>query len=582
MATPLSNKSTPTTTTPNVRTPLDWLPTWIVEYRREDFSGDLIAGIIVAVMLIPQGMAYALLAGLPPEVGLYASILPLIIYGVFGSSRTLSVAPVAMVSILVASGLSRVTQDPSQYLAYALLLAFMVGVIQLAMGLLKVGFLVNFLSHPVLAGFTNAAALVIGFSQLKYILGFSVPRFEHPYETPVYIAQHLNQTNITVLGIGVFSIAVLWIFKHYVEHWITGIPKILQMPIVRSAPLIVVVFGIVITWQENLDVDIVGSIPAGLPQLTMPTLDGDVMMTLLPIAFTISLVGFMESFSIAKVMASKKRQKIDANRELVALGGANLGAAFSGGYPVMGGLSRSAVNFSAGANTGLASIITAILLAFTLLFLTSLFFYLPKAVLAAIILVAITNLIETKTLRHTWHYSKADSASWIITFGAVLLVGIETGILVGVVSSLLLYLWRTSRPHIAVVGRVDATEHFRNIHNYEVQTCSHVLTIRVDESLYFANAQYLESYLLGAVADAPKVKHLVLVCSAVNEIDTSALDVLKNLILELKDSGVEFYLAEVKKPVYKRLHAIGFIADLGQDRIFLSTHLAMECLGCDC
>jgi SulP family sulfate permease len=301
---------------------------------------------------------------------------------------------------------------------------------------------------------------------------------------------------------------------------------------------------------------------------------------LLPTALAISFVGYMESVSVAKSLASKRRQKIDANQELVALGAANLGAAFTGGYPVTGGFSRSVVNFSAGANTGLASIITAALIALTVIFLTPLFYYLPRAVLAAIIVVAVFGLIDLATLRHVWRYSKADGLSLVLTFLAVLALGVEIGILVGVAVSLLLYLWRTSKPHMAVVGRVGESEHFRNVLRHQVQTCPHVVAVRVDESLYFANTKYLEDSLLSMVADRPEVRHLLLICSAVNFVDASALETLEGLVHELSDAGVELWLSEVKGPVMDRLQAIGFVDELGANHVFLSTHDAMRALAC--
>jgi SulP family sulfate permease len=562
---------------------LQWLPA----YRRQDLAGDLMAGLIVAIMLVPQGMAYALLAGLPPQVGLYASILPLIIYGLLGSSRTLAVGPVAIVSLLVASGISPLADPGSiQYIQLALTLAFLAGIIQAAMGLLGLGFLVNFLSHPVISGFTSAAAIVIGFSQIKHLMGIQVPRQEHFYQQVLSTAQQVMQSNPATLVIGLASIALLLYFKYGLAQQLTGwgMSNGLAVSLAKSAPLVVVVLGtlavVLFDLHAQAGVKIVGEVPAGLPPLTGPTLDPTLILTLLPAALTISLVGYMESVSVAKSLASKRRQKVDANQELVALGAANLGAAFTGGYPVTGGLSRSVVNFSAGANTGLASIFTAGLLALTVLFLTPLFYHLPQAVLGAIIVVAVIGLIDVNTWRHVWHYSKADALSMVVTFLAVLALGVEVGILVGVVASLLLYLWRTSKPHMAVVGRVGDSEHFRNVQRHEVETCPHVVAVRVDESLYFANTKYLEDRLLGLVADRPEVEHLLLICSAINFIDASALETLEALVHELRDAGVSVWLSEVKGPVMDRLIAIGFVEELGEDHIFLSTHEAMQALQC--
>ena len=560
---------------------------WLVHYRRDNLVGDLMAGLIVAIMLVPQGMAYAMLAGLPPEVGLYASIIPLVIYGLLGTSRTLAVGPVAIVSLLVASGVTPLAEPGSvQYVQYALVLALLVGIIQFGMGLVRLGFLVNFLSHPVISGFTSAAAIVIGFSQLKHLLGLSMPRTDHFYGLLLYAGQHLAESNLLAVGIGLGSIAILLYFKYWLggqlRRW--GAPDSLIIPVTKSAPLVIVALGTGLVWalslNENAGVAIVGEVPAGLPSLSLPLFDLSLWQLLLPTALAISFVGYMESISVAKSLASKRRQKVDANQELVALGAANLGATLTGGYPVTGGFSRSVVNFAAGVNTGLASLITAGLIAVTVIFLTPLFYFLPRAVLAAIIMVAVFGLIDVATFKHVWRYNKADAASLLITFLAVLAVGVETGIVVGVIATILLFLWRTNRPHVAIVGRVGQTETYRNVRRHQVKTCPHVIAMRIDESLYFANTKFLEDKVLCAVADRPEVKHLVLIGIAVNFIDASALETLESLIDELRDAGVQLHLAEIKGPVMDRLKAIGFVDKIGADHIYLSTHEAMQALDC--
>lgn len=560
---------------------------WLIHYRRDDLVGDLLAGLIVAIMLVPQGMAYALLAGLPPQVGLYASIAPLVIYGLLGTSRTLAVGPVAIVSLLVASGVGGLAeQGTPRYIQLALTLALLVGVIQAVMGLIRLGFLVNFLSHPVLAGFTSAAAIVIGFSQFKHLLGVSMPSTENFIETVSLTAGRLAQTNPLTLGIGLASVALLFYFKNGLSRRLVklGIKQTWCISIAKAGPLAVVALGTLLVWSLGLNdaagVSIVGDVPAGLPPLSLPIFETGLWRALLPTALAISFVGYMESISVAKSLASKRRQKVDADQELIALGAANLGATLTGGYPVTGGFSRSVVNFAAGANTGLASIITAGLIAFTVIFLTPLFYFLPRAVLAAIILVAVAGLIDVKTLRHVWRYNKADAVSMLATFGAVLVVGIETGILVGVAAAILLFIWRTSRPHMAVVGRVGGSETYRNILRHRVKTCPGVVAIRVDESLYFANTKYLEDAVLQIVADHPEVKHLVLIGIAINFIDASALETLESLIQELRDAGVSFHLADIKGPVMDRLKKVGFVDHVGADHIHLSTHDAMRALGC--
>ena len=561
---------------------------WLPRYRRTDLVGDLLAGLIVAIMLVPQGMAYALLAGLPPQVGLYASILPLVLYGLFGTSRTLAVGPVAIVSLLVATGLAPLAQAGSaEYIQLALTLALLVGLIQVLMGLLRVGFLVNFLSHPVLVGFTGGAAIVIGFSQLKHLLGIAMPRTEQLTETIAYATRHLAETNLVTLAIGLSGIAILLYFRQGLAGHLRRrrVPENLITPLTKSAPLIVVLAGTLLVWGLHLDqsagVKVVGDVPAGLPPLTLPTFNLSQWQLLLTTALVISFVGYMESISVAKSLASKRRQKVDANQELIALGIANLGATFSGGYPVTGGFSRSVVNFTAGATSGLASIITAGLIALTVIFLTPLFYFLPNAILAAIIMVAVVGLIDVKTFRHVWRYNKGDAAALLVTFVAVLFAGVENGILIGVAVSIAMFIWRTSKPHVAVVGRLAHSEIYRNVLRHPVQTCPHAIAVRIDQSLYFANTKFLEDTVLRLVADRPEVTHFVLIGTAINFIDASALETLQALHRELRDAGVDLHLAAIKGPVLDRLQAIGFVDQLGPDHFHLTTYQAMRAIGCE-
>jgi len=560
---------------------------WLLEYKKEDLIGDSIAGLVVAIMLVPQSMAYAMLAGLPPQVGLYASILPILVYAVFGSSRVLAVGPVAMDSLLTLTGVAAIATVGSQeFIALALILALMIGVIQLLLGIARLGFLVNFLSHPVLVGFTSAAALVIGFSQAKHILGITVSRPEHPYELFLNLFNNIPSTNLATLAIGGSSILMLLYFKYFLKKNLESLnvsPSIAN-PISKVGALLVVLLATIAVWALGLNGDsgvkIVGDIPAGLPSLAIPTIEMSQLTALFPTAIIISIVGFMESISISTTLARKRRQKVDANQELIAVGAANISSAFTGGYPVTGGLSRSVVNSTAGANTNLASIFTAVLIAVTVLFLTPLFYYLPQATLGAIVIVAVASLFDFKSFKHIWAYNKMDAVALLATFFGVLIISIQAGIGIGVATALMLYLYRTSKPHFAVVGRVGDTEHFRNILRHNVKTCPETFAVRIDESLYFANTKELEKILLNAVAEEPKLKNIVLICSAVNFIDASALDTLQRVIEELNEAGVRIYLAEIKGPVMDGLKKIGFVDHFGEENIFLSNHRAMEFLGC--
>ncbi|MGQ9480803.1 MAG: SulP family inorganic anion transporter [Chloroflexus sp.] len=559
---------------------------WLRHYRREHLPSDMVAGIVTAIMLIPQSMAYAQLAGLPPQIGLYASVAPLIVYALLGTSGQLSVGPVAITSLLVFSGVGSLAEPGSpRYIQLVLLLAFMVGAIKLAFGVLRLGAILNFISHPVLTAFTSASALIIAVGQLKYILGYRIGG-EHIHETIGQAIAGLSQTNLVTLTIGLVSIGLLVFFRQGLRPLLrrTGLPPLAITLIVSGAPLLTVILGILVAQTFLLDqtagIAVVGAIPAGLSPISVPTFSMADAQALLPTALTIVLVSVVESIAVAKALASKRRQAIDPDQELVALGAANITASFFSGYPVTGGFARSVVNAQAGAITGLASLITALGIAVILLFFTPVFYYLPQAVLAATVIVAVIGLVDLREPRRIWRTNRGDAFTWLITFLAVLILGIETGIFVGVASALVLYLWRTSRPHIAIVGRLGDSEVYRNVERYQVKTWPHVVAVRVDESLYFANTRYLESALLQIVAERPSVKHLVLIGSAINFIDSSALHTLEHLIDELRDAGVEFHLADIKGPVMDRLKQSELIDKIGHDHIHLTTHTAMLALGC--
>ncbi|GAA0790377.1 SulP family inorganic anion transporter [Marinobacterium sediminicola] len=556
---------------------------WLKVYNRSTLTSDLIAAMIVTIMLIPQSLAYALLAGLPAEVGLYASILPLVAYAVFGTSRTLAVGPVAVVSLMTAAAVGNLAlQGTAEYLTAAIALAFLSGVILILMGLLRLGILANFLSHPVISGFITASGIIIAASQLKHILGVDASG-HNLLEILMSITANLGQINLPTLIIGISATAFLfWVRKQLKPLLIgLGLPERLADILAKAGPVLAVAVTTLATWGMDLQsrgVKVVGEVPSGLPGLQLPGFDADLWQQLLISALLISIVGFVESVSVAQTLASKRRQRISPDQELIGLGSSNIASAVSGGFPVTGGFSRSVVNFDAGAETPAAGAFTAAGIAIATLVLTPLIFFLPKATLAATIIVAVLSLVDLGALKRTWDFSRSDFAAMLATIALTLVEGVELGIIAGVGLSILLYLYRTSKPHSAIVGRVPGTEHFRNVDRFNVETCRQILTLRVDESLYFANARYLEDRVYDLVAQKPDVKHLVLMCPAVNLIDASALESLEAINHRLKDSGVTFHLSEVKGPVMDSLKRTHFLDEL-TGQVFLSQYAAWETLG---
>ncbi|SMX46702.1 SulP family inorganic anion transporter [Actibacterium lipolyticum] len=555
---------------------LDWGKT----YNRDALTNDMVAAVIVTIMLIPQSLAYALLAGLPAEMGLYASILPLVAYAIFGTSRALAVGPVAVVSLMTAAAVGNLAlQGTAEYAAAAITLAFLSGLILLIMGFFRLGFLANFLSHPVIAGFITASGIIIATSQLKHILGINASG--HNLAELVHsIFTHLNEISIWTLIIGVTSTAFLfWVRKGLKPMLLNaGLKPRMAEILAKAGPVGAVVVTTLVTWMfglQNHGVAIVGSVPQGLPPLTVPKFDADVWTSLFGSAVLISIIGFVESVSVAQTLAAKKRQRIVPDQELIGLGASNIAASVSGGYPVTGGFARSVVNFDAGAETPAAGAFTAIGIALAALALTPLLFFLPKATLAATIIVAVLSLVDFSILKTTWNYSKADFAAVAATILLTLGFGVETGVSAGVLLSIFLFLYRTSRPHIAEVGLVPGTEHFRNIERHKVETNPAILTIRVDENLYFANARFLEDYLYDRVVGDCDLKHVILMCSAVNDIDTSALESLEAINHRLQDMGITLHLSEVKGPVMDRLGRSHFLHDL-TGKVFLSQFGAVK------
>ena len=555
---------------------------WLRSYSRGSLINDGLAAIIVTIMLIPQSLAYALLAGLPAEMGLYASILPLIAYALFGSSRTLSVGPVAVASLMTASAVGAVAaQGEVDYASAATLLALLGGLMLIAMGLLKFGFVSHFLSQPVVSGFITASAIIIALGQLGPLLGLALkgatlPSLGHD------LSMQLREAHSLTIAVGSGSMAFLLLARYRLSSWL-GALGLRERPaevIVRSAPVLVMAVLIPLSAAMNFEsagVPLVGQIPSGLPAFSAPNISWLLIQELALPAFLIALIGFIESVSVGKTLGAKRRQRIDPDQELIGLGAANTAAAISGGFPVTGGFSRSVVNFDAGAETQMASVLAALGIALAAVLLTPMLYFLPKAVLAATIVVAVISLIDFTTITLARRYRAADFWAVGITITVTLLAGVEMGVLAGVGASVGLHLYHTSRPHFAVVGQVPESEHYRNVERHDVMTDPHILSMRIDESLYFANAAYLEDMVFAQAALREDLLHVILMCPAVNAIDLSALEALEEINTRLKESNVALHLSEVKGPVMDALQRSDFLTHLS-GKIFLSHHSAVMAL----
>lgn len=550
--------------------------------NRRRFGDDLLAGTITAVLLIPQALAYAILAGLPPEVGLYASVLPPIIYALLGTSRSLAVGPVAVAAVMVAAALTPYAgSDPARYLTGALILSALTGAILLALGVLRLGWLTHFISHPVLAGFTTGASIFIIGTQLATLTGIAVRQDAEFIEILHTLATGIGQINPATTAFGLIAVLALVVARGPLVGLLTarGMRRESAAILGRTAPLVVVAAAILAATllhaQQRWGIATVGDVPRGLPALSLGFVHASGWWALLPSAALIAVIGYVESISVAKALAFRRREKIDPDQELRALGGANLAAACAGAMPVAGGFARSMVNFEAGARTQLAGVITAAWVALAAFLFSGLLRDLPKPVLAAIIVVAVWQLIDFKVLRHTWRYDRGDGIAQATTLIGVLALGIERGLMAGVGLALALFLYRTSRPHVAVVGRIAGTEHFRNIHRHVVETWPGLLLVRVDENFYFANTPRVESDLHALVVDCADLRDLVLIFSGVAYVDASALEMLESLAIELGETGVRLHLAEVKGPVLDRLRGTPFYDAIGADRVHLSTARAV-------
>ncbi|MCO4744803.1 MAG: sulfate permease [Proteobacteria bacterium] len=525
-------------------------------YDRPTLRSDLSAGLTTAVMLVPQSMAYALLAGLNPVVGLYAATLPLALYALFGSSRTLAIGPAAMVSLLVAAALSESAGgDPVLYAALASVLALLVGLVQFSLGAARLGFVVKFLSQPVIAGFSSAVAILIGVSQLKHLVGIDLPRSANVLDMLLAAAQRIGEVHTPTLAIAVGSAAALVALK----TWAPRVPRF----------LVVVVAGSVLVKVLALDeagVAVVGSVPGGLPQLTAPRVDFAAIRELFPAAITIALLGFMESISVAKRLARRNGQAVDADQELKGLGLANIGSAFVQGYPITGGFSRSVVHAEAGARTGVAGLFTAAAVTLTLLFLTPLFAYMPTAVLAAIIVTAVVGLVDVKEARHLWNVSRPDLVAMGVSFGGTLVLGVQQGLLMGIATSLAWFIWRTSRPHVAILGQLPGSTVYRNVERYpDALIHHHFVALRIDAPLYFANTAFLKRTILDALEH--DTAHLIIDCKAISSVDAQALATLEEVIDELDTRDITLWLAGVRGPVRDALEAANLRGKIGEDRL---------------
>ncbi len=543
---------------------LQWLPSYKTSY----LQGDLTAGLTIAIMLIPQGMAYALIAGLPPVYGLYASIIPQITYALLGTSRQLSVAPVATDSILVAAGVSVLALEGTEaYLTLAILLAFLVGAFQFILGVLKMGFITNLLSRPVISGFTSAAAIIIAISQLKYLLGTNTGRSNQVFQILWDTLLQLNEIHLTTFLLGFFGVIIIVVLKK-TDHRIPGM-------------LIVVALGTFLVYFFRLDqsgVAIVADIPRGLPAFRIPDFSKEQISSLIPLAATIAVVAYMEAFSVAKAIESKKRDHLVlANQELRALGASNMAGAFFRSFPVTGGFSRSAVNLESGAHTQLSSIVSAGLIAVTLLFLTPLFYYLPNAILASVILVAVSSLIDLKYAVRLFKEERLEFFLLLATFMVTLIFNMVPGIITGVVLSILLILYHAAYPHIARLGRLRGQTEFRNILRFkDLETWEEKLILRIDAPITFINIQYVKDFIEHELSKNRKIKRVILDASAISYVDATAIQGISDLVGNLKEKGIDFLLSEVVGPVRDALFTTKLLDEIGTKNIFLTLHDAVE------
>lgn len=550
---------------------------WLQHYSTVKFKSDVLASLIVIAMLVPQGMAYSMLAGLPPIMGLYASILPMIVYALIGGSSTLSIGPVAIISMMTFATLNPLFEVGSPvYIEAATLLALMVGLISLLLGVLRFGFLIQLISHPVIKSFIIASALLIALGQFKFLVDVPLKANNIP-EFVLSLWEYLSLTHIASLIFGVLAI----LFLIYV-------PKILATQSIQSRfgstaflskalPLILVAISIASVMLfdlQNVGIKTVGEIPSGFPPLSFPHWNWELVQTLLPGATMIAMISFVESLSIAQATALQQRSQLNSNQELIALGLANLSAGVSSAFPVTGSLSRTVVNADAGAKTPMAGVLSSLLIIVVSLYFTGFFQDLPLVILAATIIVSIWKLVDFKPFVDTWRYSKADGIAMWVTFFGVVCIDISTGLIIGIISTFILLLWRISRPHIAVIGLVEGTQHFRNVQRHHVYTAPHILSLRIDENISFLNANTLKGFLINEVSQNIDLEHVVINCSSVSSIDLSALEMLEDLNAELSKLDIRLHFSEVKGPVMDKLQHSKLLTHLS-GQIFLTHYQAV-------
>lgn len=549
-------------------------------YKREDFSHDVVAGLVVGMVTIPQAVAYAFLAGVPPEAGLYACLVPMVLYAVFGSSNQLVVGPVAVAALMVAATVSQYAPKYSdEYLAITTIICLQSGIILWLLRLSRMGGLVNLLSHPVITGFVNAAAILIIVSQLPALTGLAVPDSSQPLVVLTSLLEQFNSIDPTTLGVGIGALALLLVIPKLVPRvaWAVGINMSPNHPLTRLGPMMVAVLAVLwATWSgAAAEMATVGAIPSGLPALKPPPFELQLWLALLPSSAVIALVSYVESYSIGATLAARKQTRVNSHQELIAIGAANIGAAFTGAYPVAGSFSRSSVNYFSGARTQVSSLVCAVIIVAVLLLFTDLFAALPHAVLAAIVMVSVVGLMDLKSSREHWAIHRHDTITELATMLSVLFMGVEIGLAAGVVLSIAFFIRTSSRPNITQVGRLANTEHFRSIKRYDVETLPHVLALRVDENIYFANAAQIEDKFLKRAQRRKGTQHLLVVCSSVNMIDATGLQMLVRLNSNLARAGITLNLSDIKGTLMPHLNA-AHLAENITGEIFFTADRAMK------